>query len=171
MPSLHGRESGLAPILGDDPKVLILGSFPSRMSIERGLYYANPRNHFWRIMRILLDIPQDEEISRTYYRLKDHRIALWDMVESRRFQPGSMDHDIRDARLNDILGFLELHPSVRFIGLNGSKAWTYFLRIIHEKTPPKNLVCRRLPSTSPANARYSLEDKIREWGIILDYLL
>jgi TDG/mug DNA glycosylase family protein len=159
-----GREFGLAPIIGSEPKVLILGSFPSRMSIEKGLYYANPRNHFWRIMRIILDIRGDEEIHHIYSRLKDHRIAVWDVIESREFQPGSMDHDIKNARMNDIPGFLEMYPTIRFIGLNGSKAWTCFLRVISGKNIPNELVFRRLPSTSPANARYSLEKKSGNGG-------
>jgi len=165
-----GRESGLAPILGVDPVVLVLGSFPSRMSLEKGLYYANPKNQFWKVMRAVLDMPGDEGISQMYSRLKQRRIAVWDMVESRRFQQGSMDHDIREARMNDIFGFLDMNPRIRFIGLNGGRAWTFFLRSSKGKILPDSLVFQRLPSTSPANARYSLEDKIREWRIILDYL-
>ena len=168
--SPHGRESGLAPILGDDPVVLVLGSFPSRMSLEKGLYYANPKNQFWKVMRAILDLPDEGEISRTYALLKDRRIAVWDMVESRKFQQGSMDQDIREARLNDILGFLDMNQGIRFVGLNGGRAWSFFLRSIRGKTLPESLIFQRLPSTSPANARYSLEDKIREWRIILDYL-
>ena len=168
--SPRGRESGLAPILCDEPVVLVLGSFPSRMSLEKGLYYANPKNQFWKVMRAILDMPDDEEVSLMYSRLKQRRIAVWDMVKSRRFQQGSMDHDIREARMNDILGFLDMNPGIRFIGMNGSRAWTFFLRSVRGETLPENLVFKRLPSTSPANARYSLEDKIREWRIILDYL-
>jgi len=164
------RESGLAPILGDEPVVLVLGSFPSRMSLEKGLYYANPKNQFWKVMRVILDLPDEGEISLMYSRLKQRRIAVWDMVESRRFQQGSMDHDIREARMNDIFGFLDMNPRIRFIGLNGGRAWTFFLRSSKGKILPDSLVFQRLPSTSPANARYSLEDKIREWRIILDYL-
>ena len=170
MSTLSGRESGLAPLVGENPKVLLLGSFPSRMSLEKGLYYANPRNQFWRIMRNLLDRSGEEEIYQTYSGLKDHHIAVWDVIKSREFQPGSMDHDIRNASMNDIPGFLEMYPTIRLIGLNGSKAWTCFLKVIHEKNIPDNLVFRRLPSTSPANARYSLDEKIREWHIILEYL-
>lgn len=163
------RESGLPPIAGNDPRVLILGSFPSRMSLDAGLYYANPRNQFWQIMRTILDISTTEEILKMYTRLKNHNIALWDMVESREYQYGSMDHDIRGAKINDIPGFLDENPTIRFIGVNGGKAWSFFRRILPPALPD-HLTSRRLPSTSPANARYSLDEKVREWRIILDYL-
>jgi len=164
------RENGLPPVVGGTPRGLILGSFPSRISLERGLYYANPRNQFWEVMRVILDLPGlpgTSEPPRNYPGfLVRHNLALWDVVASRRFQPGSMDRDMKDIRTNDIPAFLREHPTIRCIALNGGKAW----QVIPHKEIPVDIPVHRLPSTSPANARYSLEEKIASWRILLQYL-
>ncbi|HUU74482.1 MAG TPA: DNA-deoxyinosine glycosylase [Methanoregulaceae archaeon] len=170
MPNHPRREYGLDPILGKEPKVLILGSFPSKMSLEQKLYYANPRNHFWKIMTVLLKIPQKNNIEENTRLLEEHHIAVWDVIASRKFQEGAMDRDIRDARLNNIAGFIRQNQTIRFIGINGGKAWQCFRKAMQDDPLPKTPAARRLPSTSPANARYSLDEKIRAWRVILEYL-
>ncbi|MBP1929037.1 TDG/mug DNA glycosylase family protein [Methanolinea mesophila] len=164
------RETGLMPLVGNAPRVLVLGSFPSRTSLEKGWYYANPRNQFWEVMRNLLDLPvldQEGVPARDYpaFLVRNH-ISLWDVAASRRFQPGSMDRDLREIRVNDIAGVLRDHPTIACIALNGGKAWTLFPR----GTIPGRIPLYRLPSTSPANARHSLAEKIAEWRVILQYL-
>ena len=166
----ESREHGLPPVTGDMPRVLVLGSFPSRISLERGLYYANPRNRFWEVMKALLDLPGlpvNADPPRDYPEfLVRHHIALWDVVASRRFQPGSMDRDMQDTRTNDIAAFLQRHPTVRCIALNGGKAG----QLLPRETIPDEIAVLRLPSTSPANARYSLEEKVSKWRAVLQYL-
>jgi TDG/mug DNA glycosylase family protein len=165
------REYGLPPVIGDDPKVLILGSFPSKMSLAAQLYYANPRNHFWRIMQILFSLDDDRATEGNQHALEECDVALWDMIASRSFQTGAMDRDIRDPVMNDIPAFLREHPTIRFIGLNGGKAAACFKKVIHEAPFPSNpIVIMRLPSTSPANATYSFQQKLEEWRVILDYI-
>ena len=164
------RENGLPPVVGGTPRGLILGSFPSRISLERGLYYANPRNKFWEVMRVILDLPclpETGEPPRDYpsFLLVRH-LALWDVVASRRFQPGSMDRDMKDIRINDIPAFLKERPTIRCIALNGGKAW----QVLPRDEISDDIAVLRLPSTSPANARYSLSEKIERWQVILEYL-
>ncbi|MCU0633080.1 MAG: DNA-deoxyinosine glycosylase [Methanolinea sp.] len=159
------REYGLSPLLGPSPRVLVLGSFPSRMSLAEGLYYANPRNHFWPIMRRLLDLEGDA-IPEWAEGLKARHIAVWDAIASRKFQPGSMDRDIRDEEWNDIPGFLRAHPTIRCICLNGGKARGSFQRAIQGAALPSSVKVHPLPSSSPANARYSLGEKIERWMIL-----
>lgn len=161
------RDSGLPPLVGPDPHILILGSFPSRMSLHEGRYYANPKNQFWIIMQNLLGlkgagIPDWEE------ELLAAHVAIWDVIASRRYQEGSMDRDIRDEILNDIPSFLARHPTIQGLLLNGGKSADSFRKaMIGERLPPGTIVST-LPSSSPANARYSLYEKIERWKIILE---
>ena len=164
------REYGLPPILGKDPAVLILGSFPSKMSLERQQYYANPRNQFWKIMSDLLTSGILEDILSFSDLLKDHHIAVWDMIASRRIQQGSMDRDIMDPLLNDIPGFIRNHPSIRYIGMNGGTAWVFFQRSLRDIPLERTLVRERLPSTSPAYASCSYYQKLSQWQNLLKYL-
>lgn len=163
------REHELAPLTGEDPAVLILGSFPSRASLAAGRYYANPRNHFWPIMQSLLAL-EGAGIPEWESGLVAARVAVWDVIASRRFQPGSMDHDIRDEEWNDIAGFLDNHPAIRCICLNGWKASDSFRRCMNNTGVPSTVVIHRFPSSSPANARHPLHMKIELWRPMLGCL-
>jgi TDG/mug DNA glycosylase family protein len=167
---LDNREYGLPPLVGTTPAVLILGSFPSKMSLERKLYYANPRNQFWHIMTAILCFENPEAIEVNSELLKLHRIAVWDVIASRKFQPGSMDRDISDPDLNDIAGFIRNHPSIRFIGLNGGKAGECFRKLARRETIQSMAAIQVLPSSSPANATSPFQRKCACWKVILDYL-
>lgn len=164
-----GRESGLPPLVGHSPGVLVMGSFPSRMSLSAGRYYANPQNHFWSVMRSILTL-EGEGIPEWEIGLKDAGIAVWDVIASRRFQPGSMDRDICDEEINDIQGFLAAYPTIRCICLNGGKAHQSFRRATRGIPLPSSIGVYPLPSTSPANARYTLQQKIARWRVLLGYL-
>jgi double-stranded uracil-DNA glycosylase len=164
------REYGLPPILGKDPAVLILGSFPSKMSLERRHYYANPQNQFWKIMSDLLNSGSLRDGPSLSDLLKDHAIAVWDVIASRRYQQGSMDRDIMDPLLNDIPGFIQSHPSIRYIGMNGGTAWVFFERSLRYIPLERTIVRERLPSTSPAYASCSYYQKLLRWQHLLEYL-
>ncbi|MFA4824852.1 MAG: DNA-deoxyinosine glycosylase [Methanoregula sp.] len=158
----HAADSaGFPPVTGDSPRVLILGSFPSVQSLRHSEYYGNPQNHFWKIMDALFGIDRQLPYQDRIANLTGHHIALWDVVRtcSRR---GSADQEIREPAFNDISGFLIAHPTVRLIILNGSAAGRYFRRM---HMPPA-IESRILPSTSPANTRYTLAEKIEAWDII-----
>jgi hypoxanthine-DNA glycosylase len=141
--------------------VVILGSFPSGQSLRYKEYYGNPQNHFWKIIEALFQIdrhfPYNERISR----LTDHRIALWDVVSSC-CREGSADARIRSPVFNDLHDFFGSCPSLRLIVLNGNAAGKYF-SMMKMNLPVPVVV---LPSTSPANARLSLNEKIKRWEII-----
>lgn len=164
------REYGLAPILGKDPAVLILGSFPSKLSLQRHQYYANPHNQFWRLMSDLLDLPEAMDIPFLAGLLKDHHIAVWDVIGSRSFQKGSMDRDITDPLFNNIPVFIGNHPTIQFIGMNGEKAWKSFQRSVRGIPFEHPATCKRLPSTSPAFASFSYEQKLLRWRTLLEYV-
>lgn len=164
------REYGLPPILGKEPVVLILGSFPSKMSLERHLYYANPQNQFWRIMSDLLNSGSAKDGRSLPDLLKERHIAVWDVIGSRRYQQGSMDRDIVDPLLNDIPGFFRDHPSIRYVGLNGGTAWAFFQKSLRGTPSMRSFVSEQLPSTSPAYASCSYHQKLERWQHLLEYL-
>jgi len=157
--------NGLPPVIGSKPLVLILGSFPSRLSLESGQYYSNPQNQFWKVMENLLAIDSTLPYPRRLELMLEHRLALWDAIGScsRR---GSADSRIMNGSCNDIGRLLESRPGIRVIACNGSAS----ARFVEKKPLPATIPFLRLPSTSPANARLLLGEKIRAWSAILPYL-
>jgi double-stranded uracil-DNA glycosylase len=155
---------GLPPVFGLSPRVLILGSFPGTRSLQAGEYYGNPNNQFWKIIECLLDIPRSLPYEERLDGIGRAGIALWDVIRSCE-RDGAMDHRIRNVRINDIPALLERYPSIQAIGLNGTTAGRYFSRAWPEGFEGVNVTV--LPSTSPANARTRLEEKIGAWSRIL----
>jgi hypoxanthine-DNA glycosylase len=141
--------------------VVVLGSFPSCQSLQHQEYYGNPQNHFWKIVEALFQIDLHLPYSARTTRLTNHKIALWDVV-STCCRHGSADARIRSPVFNDLCGFFASCPSLRLIVLNGSTAARYFSKM--KMTVPVPVVV--LPSTSSANTRLSLDEKIRIWEII-----
>lgn len=159
--------TGLLPAAGREPRVLILGSFPSVASLRAGEYYANPRNAFWQVMEGVFGVPADLPYPERLEGLKAAGVALWDVLAGCT-REGSSDASIRDARANDIPGFLRDHPTVRTIALNG-RAAEQWLRRVHPgvwETPGVRVLA--LPSTSPANARLTVEEKVALWQATAD---
>ena len=153
--------TGLPPVHGKLPEVVIVGSFPSRQSLLKKEYYGNPRNHFWQILEALFSLDPHLPYRLRTSRLIDHRIALWDVICTCS-REGSADARIRNPVFNDIAGFLAAFPSLRLVALNGSLAGRYY----HQLNISASVPVVVLPSTSPANTRYSLDEKIRRWEII-----
>jgi hypoxanthine-DNA glycosylase len=152
---------GLPPVQGISTEVLILGSFPSCQSLLHKEYYGNPQNHFWKIVEALFQIDRHLPYSVRTSRLTDHKIALWDVV-STCCRQGSADARIRSPVFNDLQGFFESCPSLRLVVLNGSTAGRYYT-MMKIPVPVPAVV---LPSTSPANTRFTLGEKVRRWEII-----
>ena len=159
------RCAGLDPVIGDSPEVLILGSFPSRQSLLRSEYYGNPRNHFWQIIEALFAIDRRLPYASRVEQLCLHHVALWDVIHSCH-REGSADDRIREPVVNDIDGLLAAHPSVRLIALNGTAAERCYTRYRSRNLPVSPVPTQLLPSTSPANARYSFDGKCRCWEVI-----
>ena len=138
---------GFPPILGERPRVLILGSFPSPASLQRAEYYAHPRNAFWPIMARVLEFPADAAYPARTRALALAGIALWDVLAACA-RPGSSDGAILRASEveNDLAGLVRDQPTIRRVLLNGGKAWTHWRRQRLAEAIP----ARRLPATSPA---------------------
>ena len=162
-PKIPDISSGLPPVTGPEPRILILGSFPSVMSLERGEYYGNPKNRFWGVMEELFAIPAALAYSERTLRLAQERIALWDVVLGC-MREGSADSRIRHPVFNDIAGFVHAHPSLQLVALNGSTAG----RLYHRFAEAPGIPSVVLPSTSPANAAVTFAEKVVAWTIVKD---
>jgi len=153
---------GFAPVVGGAPKVLVLGTFPGLASREAEEYYAHPRNQFWRILYGILGEAYDApSYRRKLQKLKEHGIALWDMVASCE-TTGSADTEIQNPVLIDLPGFLRKNPSIQTVCFNGGNAARFAKKL--GRLAVDSAV---LPSTSPANARYSLQQKEDAWRRVL----
>jgi hypoxanthine-DNA glycosylase len=128
-------------------------------------YYANTRNSFWRIMFALFDEPFSNDYEVRKKLLLDNQIAIWDTLKVC-LREGSADSAITDSKPNDLAGFLIEHPKIKTVFCNGKDAAMYF-RILYEGPKITQLY---LPSTSAANA-IGWERKLKEWSVILDYLI
>jgi len=146
------------PVFNEESKLLILGSFPSVKSRENNFYYGHPKNRFWKVLsRVFEDeVPQTIEEKKLF--LIEHHIAVWDVIESCTIV-GSSDTSIKDVVINDFSRVLE-NSAIEKIYVNGSKAYDLYHKYAEEKT---GIVAIKLPSTSPANAAWSLERLCVEW--------
>ena len=119
----HSFATGFAPIAAPDASVLILGSLPSQLSLQKQEYYGNPQNAFWRVMGELFGARPDETYTKRARTLQQNGIAVWDVLLSS-IRPGSMDAaiDLSTARPNDFPAFFDAHPDIELICFNGKKA-------------------------------------------------
>lgn len=154
------------PSAKPDAEILILGSMPSRVSLEENQYYAHPRNLFWHIMHLVFGIDPEEKYEHRLKSLNEHKIALWDVI-GRCEREGSLDVNInkKTEEANDIAGFLSLHSSITRICFNGQKSFSSFNKHILKahKAIADEYELIVLPSTSPANASIPKDVKITQW--------
>ena len=155
---------GLPPIIDGKSGILILGSFPSPMSLKQQEYYGNPRNHFWLIMAEMLQEPLPADYESKKRMLLKHGVALWDVLSSC-CRNGAADAQIEEPEINELESFVRKYSQLKAAFFNGRMAEKIF-KMHYEEFP---LPCAYLPSTSPAHARYWGE-KISEWKKILQYL-
>lgn len=163
------------PIISSISTVLILGSMPGEMSLRLQQYYAHPRNIFWRIMEDLTGIPAQADYAERAKRLAPTGIALWDSLKACERPDSSLDSRIvvETEEPNDFSELLKTYPTIRAICFNGKKSERVFRkRVLDGITPSirQRLDIISLPSTSPANAGYTYEQKLARWRVILDYL-
>ncbi len=154
----ESMREGLPPIVGDDARVLLLGSFPSERSLLTGEYYANRRNQFWPLMAALFGFDADLPYGQRIDVVTGHGVALWDVVHSCR-RAGSMDAKIDRSTLvvNDFAPLLARHDGIRRIFVNGLTALEVFERHVETDLPTL-----RLPSSSGA-LPMSFADKLARW--------
>ena len=152
----------IPPVFREDSELLILGSFPSVKSREAKFYYGHPQNRFWKVMEcVFADAPGETVPERKAFLLR-HHIALWDVIRSCDIT-GSSDASIQNAEVNDLSQILKA-AEIRTIFVNGRKAETLYRRCQEPHTGIR-AIC--LPSTSPANAAWSLERLTESWRILL----
>lgn len=194
------RKTGLAPLVCEDPRLLILGSLPGDKSLELQQYYGHPQNRFWKVIAAVHGLPCPADYAARKEMLATCRIVLWDVYHAAS-RPGSMDADIRKGEFNDIAGLLLRFPGIDTIALNGSAAaagFDKYLRLTGAVISPAEPVTRQaeavtrqaeavtayevdgiraacaeisgrrlhilhLPSTSPANARWTPDKLISVW--------
>jgi hypoxanthine-DNA glycosylase len=156
-------------ISAPDARILILGSMPGRLSLERQEYYAHPQNLFWRFMGELfgafpvLSYPDRVQI------LRSRGVAVWDVLKQCE-REGSMDSDIDVSTMlvNDFPTFFAQHPSIRCVLFNGAKAESVYHRLVLPELDRQADMPRfRLPSTSPANASMPTAIKLETWRDML----
>ncbi len=149
------------PFFREDSRILILGSFPSVRSREEGFFYGHPNNRFWKVIAGVFEEDAPNTIPEKEALLIRHRIALWDVV----FQcdiHASSDASIRNVVPADLSAILE-HARILRIFCNGRTSEKLFRKYQEEKCGQQAFM---LPSTSPANAAWSLERLIGTWRII-----
>jgi len=166
------RVQSFEPVIGSNPRVVILGSMPGVASLEAVQYYAHPRNAFWPIMGSLFGFDHEVDYEARIGEIQKLPIILWDSLQSCR-RPGSLDSciDMDSARANDFPGLLKRFPEIRAIFFNGATSEKYFRRLALPKLPAiDGIELLRLPSTSPAHAGMRFEQKLAAWRQILAHL-
>ena len=155
----------ISPVYNEKSKILILGSFPSVKSREEGFFYGHPQNRFWKVLSSICAASEPETVEEKKNLLLENKIALWDVIQSCDIE-GSSDSSIKNVRVNDISEILS-GADIRLIVTNGKKADALYKKHLEEKTKIKALC---LPSTSPANAAFSLDRLLGEWSVISKFI-
>ena len=151
------------PFYNEKSEILILGSFPSIKSREQMFFYGHPQNRFWKVLSAIFacDTPLDIDEKKNF--LLENKIALWDVIASCEIV-SSADSSIKNVTANDISQILNA-ANIRRIFVNGKTAEKYYNQFIKKRIGREAIV---LPSSSPANAAWSLERLIKAWSIVLE---
>lgn len=159
-----------APIVGEKPRVLILGTMPGKMSLAKQQYYGHPQNAFWRIAGELLHIDAKADYATRVQQLAEKHIALWDVLKFC-VRESSLDTDIvRNSEVpNEIAQFLKTRKTIQRVCFNGAKAAQLYQRhILPQLTENfREIEYSPLPSTSPAHAGMRYAEKLDAWRVIL----
>ncbi len=149
------------PLYDENSRVLILGSFPSVKSREQNFFYGHPQNRFWKVIAAVFgqSVPQTADEKKQL--ILGSNLALWDSIASCEIS-GSSDASIRNARANDISIILD-NCCIKKIYCNGRKSHELYRKYIQPQTG-REATC--LPSTSPANAQWTLDKLIEAWSEI-----
>ena len=153
----------IPPVYDQNSEILILGSFPSVKSREEGFFYGHPQNRFWKVLASVFDAAVPRSIDEKKAFLLQNHLALWDVIGSCEIE-GSSDASIRNASVNDLNVILK-KADIHAIYVNGKTAYKYYQRFSEKKTG-RPAIC--LPSTSPANAAWTMEHLTDRWKCIRD---
>lgn len=157
-------KKGLAPIIDENTRILILGSLPSDESIRKQQYYGNPGNDFWKLINEIIG----EDITALDYeskiqKLQEHKIGIWDVLFASE-RDGSMDLNINNEEINDFSNLKNVALNLQLVCFNGKKAGEY-----EQTIQGHGIETKVLPSSSGANRRYS-DKRIVEWRSIADFI-
>lgn len=158
------------PIAAPDARILILGSMPGVLSLQKQQYYAHPRNAFWPITAKIFGFESSLPYEKRIDALRNSGVALWDVLHAC-YREGSLDSDIRQDSIiaNDFAVFLAGHPKIQRVFFNGAKAENIFRNaVLPEIAHLDTLRYQRLPSTSPAHAALSAHAKLQAWYAIVE---
>jgi TDG/mug DNA glycosylase family protein len=160
----NDQVQGFAPVAAPGARVLVLGSMPGVASLRQARYYAHPRNAFWPIAASVLGFDAGLDYAGRLQALQASGVALWDVLQACE-RPGSLDADIRNHTLvtNDFAAFLSRHPAIVRVCFNGAKAAALYRRHVLPGLAVR-LEYLDLPSTSPAHAAASYDEKLAAWG-------
>ena len=153
------------PLYNEESEILILGSLPSVKSREQMFFYGHPQNRFWKLISALLNEEVPQTIDEKKSLLLRNHIALWDTIYSCDII-GSSDSSIKNVTVNDFTKILN-KSDIRAIFANGNKAYDLYEKYVFETVGIKAV---KLPSTSPANARWNLEKLETAYSEMLKYI-
>ena len=155
----------LPPVFNLSSRVLLLGTMPSPRSRQEGFYYSHPQNRFWRVMAALFEAPVPISIQQKKDFVLSKGIALWDVLQQCTIS-GASDASIRNPKPNDISVILQQAP-IQAVFTTGSKALSLYKDLCQAKTGRKAVL---LPSTSAANCRFTLDELVEHYRVIISYL-
>lgn len=164
----EGRKASFPAVVDARTRVLILGSLPGDASLALAQYYGHPRNAFWRLLEGVLgasltSLPYEDRLAA----LLAHGVGLWDVIAQAE-RSGSLDAAIRDPAANDLVALVETLPALRAVAFNGGTAARLGTRLIAPVADRLALVS--LPSSSPAHAARSFDQKAQAWADLAAYL-
>jgi len=161
---MSARIASFEPIAIHSARILILGSMPGEASLKAGQYYAHTRNTFWRIMGELIGFDPKAPYEQRVAALTLAGIAVWDVLHSC-YREGSLDSAIKNdsIEVNDFNAFLAQHPHITKVCFNGAAAAQCYQKHVLPICKHTAIHYMRLPSTSPAHAALSFEQKVIAW--------
>ena len=165
MSKLTREQHPFPPLYDSASRILILGSFPSIKSREGQFFYHHPQNRFWKVLAAVLEVPVPQTIEEKSAMLHRHHIALWDVIASCEIV-GSSDSSIRDVIPNDLSPIFEA-ADIQAVFCNGGTSYNYYKKYTEASI---GFPAHKLPSTSPANAVWTLEKLTRAWSEIRNRL-
>jgi hypoxanthine-DNA glycosylase len=164
--TMSTTEIGFPALVGHSPRFLVLGSMPGVKSLAEQQYYAHPRNAFWPIMAHLFGFEPTLNYEQRCTLLVQSGVAVWDVLYACH-RPGSLDSNIDRSSMetNDFRSFFQQYDSISTVFFNGAKAETVFQQILPSLDESQRLAIstQRLPSTSPAHAALTFEQKLVQW--------
>jgi double-stranded uracil-DNA glycosylase len=165
--------NGFDPIVGENARVVVLGTLPGGVSLKSQKYYADPGNAFWFIAEQLFGISRNGSYDERKQGLIRNRIAIWDVLKQAE-RTGSRDETIGKEVANDFTAFFRDYPSLKGVFFNGKKAEEYFRKLVVPALQMGTGFPRlnpALPSTSKTNAHCKRAEKVESWRVLLRHTL